>query len=95
MPAKFTIWSNAQFPEEATQRLIAGVGPHRLIIDENPTANISAGRPSASLTEADIAFGQPDADQIMGLPFLRWVHLTSAGYTRYDRDDLRAALRAR
>jgi len=26
---------------------------------------------------------------------LRWVHLTSAGYTRYDRDDVRRALQAR
>jgi phosphoglycerate dehydrogenase-like enzyme len=31
----------------------------------------------------------------MSLQKLRWVHLTSAGYARYDRDDLRAALRAR
>ncbi|HVT11860.1 MAG TPA: D-2-hydroxyacid dehydrogenase [Fimbriimonadaceae bacterium] len=95
MSSKLTIWCNAQFPEEAARQLIAGVGEHRLIIDENPTANISAGGLSPTLAEADVAFGQPDANQVIELPSLRWTHLTSAGYTRYDRDDLRSALTAR
>ncbi len=47
------------------------------------------------LEQADIALGQPDPKQIMNLPRLRWVHLTSAGYTRYDRPEIKSALRAR
>jgi phosphoglycerate dehydrogenase-like enzyme len=31
----------------------------------------------------------------MALDRLRWVHLTTAGYARYEREDLRRALRAR
>ena len=45
---------------------------------------------------ADIALGQPDPDAILnGAPNLRWVHLTTAGYTRYDREDFRGAMRTR
>lgn len=47
------------------------------------------------LADADIAFGQPDPEVVLSSARLRWVHLTSAGYTRYDRDDLKAALQKR
>ena len=33
---------------------------------------------------ADIAFGQPDLGSIRESGRLRWIHLTSAGFTRYD-----------
>ncbi|MDF2439203.1 MAG: hypothetical protein JWN98_187 [Abditibacteriota bacterium] len=42
---------------------------------------------------ADIAFGQPDPQQILAADGLKWVHITSAGYTRYDTDAVRTALR--
>lgn len=52
-------------------------------------------RPDPTLAEADIAFGQPNPEQLLELPRLKWVHVSSAGYTPYDRDDLRAAFRSR
>lgn len=42
---------------------------------------------------ADVAFGQPDPQQIIAADRLKWVHITSAGYTRYDTDAVRTALR--
>lgn len=57
--------------------------------------NLVAAAPDEGFFEADVAFGQPDPEQVIGSRRLRWVHLTSAGYTRYDRDDVRAALRGR
>jgi len=47
------------------------------------------------LADADIAFGQPDPEVVLSSARLRWVHLTSAGYTRYDRDDLKNVLQKR
>ena len=44
---------------------------------------------------ADIAFGYPDAVTVRDCEKLRWVHLHFAGYTTYDRADLKAALTAR
>lgn len=95
METRLTIWCNAKFPDGATAELAEGVGPHRLLIEGDRAANISVGGPSPLMAQAGIAFGQPDPGQIMELPNLSWVHLTSAGYTRYDRDDLREAMKAR
>lgn len=93
---QLTIWTNAQFPDEAARLLAEGIAPHRLIhaAQLNPL-NLSSGQPDALLAEADIAFGQPEATQIITLERLRWVHLNSAGYTAYDRDEVRSSLQAR
>lgn len=53
------------------------------------------GKPDPRLADAEIAFGQPNPEQVIQLPNLKWVHLNTAGYTPYDRDDLKTALRSR
>jgi phosphoglycerate dehydrogenase-like enzyme len=91
-----TIWTNAKFPDEVRAELDANVAPHRLIYAaETNQSNLAAAPVDAQLAVADIAFGQPDAEQTMRLSNLKWVHLTTAGYTAYDRDDFKTALRAR
>jgi len=95
MTQQHTIWCNAEFPEEVTARLKAGTAGHRLVIDNELASNLGSSRPSPLMAGADVAFGQPNPEQIVEQQGLRWVHLTSAGYTRYDRDDLRRALKAR
>jgi len=47
------------------------------------------------MLEADIVFGQPDPDMALQSPRLRWVHLPSAGYTRYDTAAFRAGFGGR
>lgn len=47
------------------------------------------------LAGVDIAFGQPNPKKIIELNNLKWIHINTAGYTTYDRDDVRAALRSR
>ena len=42
-----------------------------------------------------MAFGQPDVANVMETERLRWVQLTSAGYTRYDTPDFRSWAAAR
>jgi len=91
-----TLWSNGKFSEAATRLLVEGVRPHRLVFSAHSTAWVqAAGEVDPALAEADVAFGQPDADQCMAASRLRWVEVTTAGYTRYDRDDFRKVLRAR
>ncbi len=89
------IWCNARLADAAGARLAAGVAPHRLLLSSQLTGNLAAAGPDPLLAEADIAFGQPDPDQLLNLPRLRWIQLSSAGYTRYDRSDIRDALRRR
>ncbi len=93
---EFTIWTNARLPEEAAERLRVSVSPHRLLYaTEMSSLNLSVSPPDLQLAEADIAFGQPDTEQIIRSPKLRWIHLTTAGYTPYDRMDLRGELQSR
>jgi phosphoglycerate dehydrogenase-like enzyme len=91
-----TIWTNAKFADDVTRALHERITPHRLIYATATNAsNLSAAPVDVALAEADIAFGQPDAKQIQATPRLRWVHLTSAGYTAYDKDEVRQALQSR
>src|SRR4051794_7938046 len=78
------IWSNTKFPSATMDRLRAGIGSHQLIQAVGASAvNLDAGKPDPQLERAQIAFGQPDPTQIIQCPSLRWVQLTTAGYTRY------------
>jgi len=92
---RLVIWCNAELSETARALLREGTREHRLVV---PPAGLVApsgsGVPDAGLVEADVAYGQPSAAQLLATPRLRWLHLSSAGYAPYDRPDVRAALRA-
>ena len=91
-----TIWTNAQFPEAAQTLLDSGLHGHRLVFSQHLAAsNLVAAPPDPALLAADIAFGQPDPAISLQSPSLRWIHLTTAGYTRYDGAEFRAAFAAR
>jgi len=88
-----TIWCNFNFDEPARQELLAGIADAAERI-----AFIRRGEPAdgqLSLRDADIAFGQPDVQQLIDSPRVKWLHISTAGYTKYDRKDLRDALAAR
>ncbi len=97
MPADMLrIWCNFPFREPAATLLRAGTVQEQLVHLESPLA--SPRDPDATgdtPQDMDILFGQPDPVAMISSQFLRWVHLSSAGYTRYDRTDLRAAFHAR
>ena len=91
-----TIWCNALLPGSSLDLLQQNSGGCRLIVSAAAGAsNLHPGGIDPMLGDADIAFGQPDPQQIIDTPGVRWVHLTSAGYTRYDTDAFRSALTAR
>lgn len=92
------VWTNHVFRPEALeifQKELAQAG-HRLLVSPKASPMVlSAGSDDPTLAEADVAFGQPDVAQTMRCARLKFVELSSAGYTRYDREDFRAALQAR
>lgn len=91
-----TIWCNGKFSETATRRLVEGTARHRLIFSAESSASVlTPGRADPALAEADIAFGQPDAAQCLALPRLRWVEVTTAGYTRFDTPEFLETYRER
>ena len=92
----FTIWCNAKFSDADTRLLVEGTRGHRLVFSTNASASVlTAGQADPELAGAQIAFGQPDAAQCLALPGLRWVEVTTAGYTRYDTPEFREGFRAR
>jgi len=93
-----TVWTNHSFRPEALavfQRGLETAG-HRLILSAAATASVlAAGQADPALEEADIVFGQPDVAHTLRCPKLRFIELSSAGYTRYDRADFRETMSAR
>lgn len=85
-----TIWTNYFLPPAANEIFERGVASHRLLRSATmSSSNLAAGATDPAIREADVIFGQPDPAALFDLPKLKWVHLTSAGYDRYDRADLR------
>jgi len=77
------IFCNASFGNTATALLTEATAGHIIARNES------------EFSTAAIAFGQPDPQLVINSPNLRWVHLTTAGYTRYDTAAVREALKAR
>lgn len=91
-----TIWTNAKFSDSDTQLLVEGTKGHKLAWSQNTSASVLvAGNRDPLLDTADIAFGQPDAGQCLAVKGLRWVEVTTAGYTRYDTPEFQEGFRAR
>ena len=95
-PNLLTIWCNAKFSEAATGRLVEGTRRHRLLEAKEASASVLVtGARDPALAEADIAFGQPEAAQCLECERLRWVEVSTAGYTRFDTPEFLEGFRVR
>lgn len=93
-----TVWTNHELRPAARDQLVAHLARLRcrLIQSAHSSRSVLAeGARDPALAEADVAYGQPDPADLLASPRLRWVAIATAGYARYDRPDLRAALGAR
>jgi phosphoglycerate dehydrogenase-like enzyme len=92
-----TIWCNRLFSPQLTLELEQRVSPHRIVwaIDRLESNLFPALRDVAITHQAQVAWGQPDLLDCTESQTLKWVQLTTAGYTRYDRDDFKSALKAK
>ncbi len=92
------IWCNARLTPEAKALLRAGAGKHRITFADEASPN-AGGNLVAVLApmpeDTGIAFGQPAPDDALRSSHLNWIHLSSAGYTSFDRAETLEALRAR
>lgn len=65
--------------------LMEGLRHHTVLTSSFASASVlSVGRSDDLLLQADIALGQPNPDDCLRSPRLKWVEVTSAGYTRFD-----------
>jgi phosphoglycerate dehydrogenase-like enzyme len=91
----FSIWTNLQLSGEAEAYLLRETQSDELTIVPPGEDVLQVGTPDARLQESEIAFGQPNPEDLQNSSRLRWAHISSAGYTRYDTPDLRAAFEKR
>jgi phosphoglycerate dehydrogenase-like enzyme len=90
------IWSNGDFGEEGMALLERGTRAHTLVLSKDRSSSVLAGgRRDPTIDGAEVAFGQPDPADCIGSGTLRWIEVSSAGYTRYDDEPFRQALRGR
>jgi phosphoglycerate dehydrogenase-like enzyme len=88
-----TIWTNAFLTNSAEALLIGATASHRLIIAGKTDHVLDVGVLDPRIFEAEIVFGQPDPEAVIRSSKLRWLHLSSAGYARYDTAEIRDSLR--
>lgn len=86
MPTTLNIFCNFTHDASAVELLSRETRTHNLILASDEAPNWST---------IDVAFGQPDPQAVLTAPRLKWAHISSAGYTRYDSDLVRDALRQR
>jgi phosphoglycerate dehydrogenase-like enzyme len=90
-----SIWANPYLTASAEQLLVHSTAQHNLILAQKPEHVLDVGTPDLRLLAAEIVFGQPDPAAIIQSEQVRWLHLSSAGYARYDTEEIRTALRKR
>lgn len=91
-----TLFTDARFDPDADTRLRAGATGHRLLVSERAEIdNLKVPDFDAAAREADVLFGQPSVETIASSPRAAWVHLTTAGYARYDTAEVRALVAER
>lgn len=85
------VFSDATVNDTALEQLRQGVAPHDLVRPQKLAASVLAkSEADPALCEAQVAFGQPDVEALAEAHHLRWLHLSSAGFTRYDTPEFRA-----
>jgi phosphoglycerate dehydrogenase-like enzyme len=77
------------------RREIHAAGGELVFASKTLASNLIPGEPDALIKSCDVAFGQPDPRDVIDSPRVMWVHINTAGYTRYDNDHFREAIRAR
>lgn len=90
------IWCNTEFGEAARQQLVTGTQAHELIWATQRSSNVlQAGQADPATARADILLGQPMVGDCLRNENVRWVEVTTAGYTRYDTPEFKETFRAR
>jgi len=82
------IWTNVGLAEPELDLLQAETKSHQLIVASAGPHVLAENAGDPQLATATIVFGQPSAEDVLKSKNLRWLHVSSAGYTRYDRKDL-------
>jgi phosphoglycerate dehydrogenase-like enzyme len=85
-----TIFSDPLLGERAAALLRDGTAGHTLLTPAKPASSVLAqAEPDPAFARAEVAFGQPHIESIHAAENLKWLQVSSAGFTRYDTPEFR------
>lgn len=91
-----TIWCNTEFGETARELLIEGTHEHRIIWVDTRSADVLQGwARDPQISGSDVLFGQPAVENCLDYQNVKWMEVTTSGYTRYDSPEFKEAFRDR
>ena len=90
------VFTDLQTTPELLSWLRESISPHELLRPASPGASVLADVPTDPLMqEADIVLGQPRTDAVLTSTLLKWLQVSTAGFTRYDTPDFRSTMKER
>ncbi len=94
--ADLRLFCDAGLDENARNLLQDGIAPHELILPRQQAESVLvASAIDPAMAQADIILGQPPVEGVLKAEKLRWLQITSAGFTRYDTPEFRALAKSR
>jgi len=85
-----TLFSDAPLGPLATEILNAATQGHTVLKPLVPASSVLAqAAADPNFSQAQIAFGQPHVESVYAAPELKWIQVSSAGFTRYDTLEFR------
>lgn len=90
-----TVWSNHTLRPAADalfRKSLEELGCRLIQSTRSSKSVLTQGESDPTLAEADVAYGQPAPADVIATPGIRWLSLSTAGYSRYDRPDFRQAM---
>lgn len=93
-----TVWSNHELRPGAVglfQQNVARLGCRLVQSTKSSRSVLRPGDADPLLLEAEVAYGQPSLTDVSRSTRLRWIAISTAGITRYDREDFRTEMKAR
>lgn len=89
-----TLWTNHRFEPADLDRFTREAAPHRVVVSQvTSKSNLVAGPRDPAALHAEILYGQPSVEDVLESTKVRWVQLTTAGYTRFDDPKILNAIR--
>ncbi len=90
LPGTLKVFADIQVEPALMDRLREGIRPHELLVPSAGGVSVLDESPvDPRLTTADVAFGQPSVEGVLTSTSLRWLHVSTAGITRYDTPEFR------
>jgi phosphoglycerate dehydrogenase-like enzyme len=93
---KLRIFVDFSASGDVLELLRTGTAGHHLVFPREPVRSVlSMAAVDPGFSEVDVAFGQPDPHSVEQGDHLKWIHISSSGFTRYDTPRFRELVRRR